>query len=147
MTIENRRARFEYEILKTFEAGISLQGWEVKSLRAGSANIRAAWVGLREDEAFLENFQISPWKFSKLEQPKNRSKKLLLHKHELRQLQSKSREKGVTIIPLKIFSKGNKLKCEIAIVRGRKKYEKRQVLKNRATEREARQALKNFHNR
>jgi len=145
MAIENRKARFDYEILDTFVAGISLQGWEVKSIRAGSANLKSAWVIIKNGEAFLDNFSISPWKFSNEIQPEKRSRKLLLHKKELKKLEIKSNEQGNTIIPLKIFdSKGN-LKCELAVAHGRKKYKKRQVLKNRAMERTVRQTLKNFN--
>ena len=78
MAIENRKARFDYEILDTFIAGISLEGWEVKSIRAGSANLKSAWVTIRDGEAFLENFSVSPWKFSREIQPEKRSRKLLL---------------------------------------------------------------------
>ena len=145
MSLENKRARFEYEILDTFTAGMVLEGWEVKSLRAGSANLRAAWVSVRNDEAWLENCSISPWKFSGEIQPERRSRKLLLKKPELKKLIIQEQAKSTTIIPLKIFAKGQTLKCEIAIARGRKKYEKREVLKNRSIKKEARQVMKNFN--
>jgi SsrA-binding protein len=145
MAIENRKARFDYEIIDTFVAGISLEGWEVKSIRAGSANLKSAWVVVRNGEAFLDNFSISPWKFSREIQPEKRSRKLLLHKKELKKLEIKSNEQGNTIIPLKIFDYKGHLKCELAVARGKKKYEKRQVLKNRAIERTVRQTLKNFY--
>jgi SsrA-binding protein len=145
MAIENRKARFDYEILDTYVAGISLEGWEVKSIRAGSANLKSAWVVVRNGEAFLDNFSISPWKFSREIQLEKRSRKLLLHKKELKKLETKSNERGNTIIPLKIFDYKGHLKCELAVARGKKKYEKRQVLKNRSMERVVRQTLKNFN--
>ncbi len=145
MAIENRKARFDYEILDTYVAGISLQGWEVKSIRAGSANLKSAWVVVRNGEAFLDNFSVSPWKFSREIQEEKRSRKLLLHKKELKKLEIKANERGNTIIPLKIFDQKGKLKCELAVARGKKKYEKRQVLKDRSVERTIRQTLKNFN--
>lgn len=142
MAIENRKARFEYDISDTFTAGIVLEGWEVKSVAAGSANLKSAWVTLKEGEAWIENFTISPWKYAQGEQPQNRSKKLLLKKNELKKLEQKFTEKGYTLIPLKVFTKNGYLKCEVAIGRGRKKYEKRQVLKDRDTKRAAERAMK-----
>ncbi len=145
--LENRRALHEYEVLERFEAGMVLHGWEAKSIRARTANMRAAWVKIKNGEVLLENFQISPWKYSSLEQPKNREKKLLLTKKEIHRLESKLNEKGLSVVPLKIYQKSRTLKCEIALVRGKKKHEKRQVLKNRAAEKEARKTLKEFNNK
>ncbi len=145
MVIENRKARFDYEILDTFVAGISLLGWEVKSLRAGSANLKSSWVVIRDGEAVLDNFSISPWKFSSMVQESKRSRKLLLHKKEIAKIELKLKESGTTVIPLKIFNSKGKLKCEIAICRGKKKHEKREVLKKRTVERTIRQTLKNFN--
>ena len=147
MVIDNRRARFEYELQDSFTAGMVLEGWEVKSLRAGHANLRAAWVSLRKGEAWLEKCTIARWKFANTVQPEERSRKLLLNKKELHKIESACNEKGVTIAPLKIFSSGGKLKCEIALVRGRKKHEKRQVLKDRATKKRADRILKDFNAR
>ena len=107
MAIENRKARFDYEILDTYIAGISLLGWEVKSIRAGSANLKSAWIVVKSGEAFLDNFSISPWKFSREIQEEKRSRKLLLHKKELKKLETKANEQGNTIIPLKIFDLKN----------------------------------------
>lgn len=145
MVIENRRARFEYDLQDHFTAGLVLQGWEVKSLRAGHANLRAAWVSLRDGEAWLENCSITRWKFSNNVQEESRSRKLLLQKRELRKLENKASERGTTIIPLKIFDEKGHLKCEIAVGRGRAKHEKKQVLKERAMDRSARQTMKNFN--
>jgi SsrA-binding protein len=147
MVIDNRRARFDYELQDTFTAGMVLDGWEVKSLRAGHASLRAAWVSLRDGEAWLEKCTISRWKFSSEEQPEDRSRKLLLTKKELRKLEVACNEKGTTITPLKIFLDKGYLKCEIALVRGRKKHEKRQVLKERAEKKRADRVLKDFNAR
>ncbi len=143
--LENKRALYEYEVLEKFEAGMVLQGWEAKSIRAKTANMRPAWVKIKNGEVFLENFQISPYRYSSDEQPKDREKKLLLSKKEIHRLEVKLNEKNCTIVPLKIFQKNRKLKCEVALVRGKKKYEKRQVLKNRSMEKEARKTMKNFN--
>jgi len=146
MVVDNRRARFEYELLDTFTAGIVLLGWEVKSVRAGTANLKSAWVTIRDDEAFLENFSVSPWRFAHgIVQEQNRSRKLLLKKNELRKISQKFNETGHTIIPLKVFSDRGFLKCELAVARGRKKHEKRQVLKERSEKKIARQVMKNFN--
>jgi len=145
MAIDNRRARFEYDLLDTFTAGLVLQGWEVKSLRAGHANLRAAWVSLRNGEAWLENCSVTRWRFSNDVQDESRSRKLLLQKRELRKIEQKTVERGTTIVPLKIFDDHGHLKCEIAVARGRAKHEKKQVLKERAMDRSARQAMKNFN--
>lgn len=144
--LENKRVRFDYEILDTFEAGLVLEGWEVKSLRAKNANLKSSWVRFHGDEAWLENCDISAWRYSSEIQPKDRPKKLLLNKKELVKIENKLNEKGVTLAPTKIFTLGPNIKCEIAIVRGRKKHEKRQVLKERAMDKTARQTVKNFNN-
>ena len=140
--LENKRVRFDYEILDTFEGGLVLEGWEVKSLRAKHANLRAAWVRIQDEEAFLENFQISPYRFSAEIQEKSRPKKLLLQKREIEKIIASLHEKGRTVAPTQIYTKGRHIKCEIIIGKGRKKYEKRQVLKERAMDKEAKRALK-----
>jgi SsrA-binding protein len=145
--LENRRIRFDYEIVDTFEAGISLEGWEVKSLRAKHGNLKGAWIKLRDGEVFLENFQIPPWRYSSEVQPKDRPKKLLLKKKEIEKIAIKSSEKGHAVAPMKIYIKGRNIKCEVIIGKGRKKHEKRQVLKDRSNEKTARQTLKNFNAR
>jgi SsrA-binding protein len=147
MAIDNRRARFDYEVKDTFTAGIILEGWEVKSLRAGHANLRAAWVAIRESELWLEKCTIARWKFSSQEQPEERSRKLLLNKKEIRKIENACHEKGITVVPLKIFSEKGRLKCEIGLVGGRKKHEKRQVLKNRAMKKRTDRILKDFNAR
>lgn len=145
--LENKRIGFDYEILDTFEGGIVLQGWEVKSLRAKQGNIKGAWVKIRDGEAWIENLKIPAWKYSALEQPKGQSRKILLKKKEIAKLEQKQSEKGMAVALTRIYTKGNKIKCEIIVGKGRKKYEKRQVLKDRSTEKEARKAMKSFNAR
>lgn len=142
MAIENRKARFDYEIIDTYTAGMVLEGWEVKSLRANAGSIKAGWITIRDDEVWLENASISPWKFSRGEQKKIRPRKLLLKKAEIKKIQQRFKEKNYTAVPLKIFNQKGFLKCEIALVKGRKQHQKRQVLKERSERRTAQQAMK-----
>lgn len=141
--LENRKARFDYDILETYTAGMQLHGWEVKSLRSGHANFSGTWVKVTDaGEAFLENLHISPWKGGSVEMPPIRPRRLLLKRQEIEKMLSKVQEKGYTVIPLKLLTGHNWIKCEIALGKGRKKYEKREVLKRRSQEKEARQAMK-----
>jgi len=141
--LENKRVRFDYEILDTFEAGMLLEGWEVKSLRAKHGNLKASWVRVNDNsEVSLENFQIPPYRFSAEIQEKDRPKKLLLTKKEIEKINAKLSEKGRTVAPTKIYTKGRHIKCEIIIGKGRKRYEKKQVLKERSMDKEAQKALK-----
>ena len=142
--VENRRVRFDYEILAEMEAGISLEGWEVKSLRGKSANLKGGWITIRNGEAFMENVSISPWKFSNTIQDKKRSRKLLLKKAEIEKLENKLNEQGVTLVPYSIFTKGQHIKCQVCAVRGKRKYEKREVIKNRDAQKKAQQVMKNW---
>jgi SsrA-binding protein len=142
--LENRKVRFDYEIIETVETGMVLFGWEVKSLKTKNANMKSAWVKIKNGEAFLKNLKIALWRFSREEQDPLRERKLLLHKTELLRLDAKMREKNLTLVPYKIYLKKGRIKCEICLVKGRKKYEKRQVLKERDQKREAQKMLKNY---
>ncbi len=144
MILQNKRVLHDYEIIEKIEAGIVLKGWEVKSIRAHAANLKSAWVRLRNGESYLENFSISPWRFANHEQDKDRPKKLLLKKKEIIRLEQKTKKKNLTITPLSVFDNNGKLKCEIVLVRGRKKYEKRQILKDRTMAKEAKKAMRKF---
>lgn len=142
---DNAKVRFDYEIQDTLEAGIVLEGWEVKSLRAGNANIKGGWVRIRDGEAYLTNTKISAWKFGDTgEQKTNRDRKLLLHKKEILKLEQQVLEKKITLVPYKLYLEKGKVKCEIALGKGRKRHEKKQVLKERDLNREARQAMKQY---
>ena len=131
--ITNKKAYFDYEILEKFEAGIALLGMEVKSLKMNKANIVGAYVVIKHHEAFLLNASISPY------QPQNtspdydpqRTKKLLLQTKEIDYLSGKIKQQGLTLIPLKVYNKNGLIKVEIALVKGKKKFDKREVVKKR----------------
>jgi len=142
--ISHKRASFDYEILDTYEAGISLLGTEVKSVRSKQGKLEGAHVLIRGGEAFLVGASIPP--FQKANAPQTydpeRPRKLLLSKKELAELDMKSNQAGLTIVPIKLYNKGRNLKLEIALVRGKKKYDKREVIKKRDTERDIARSLK-----
>ncbi|MFH1780711.1 MAG: SsrA-binding protein SmpB, partial [Candidatus Nealsonbacteria bacterium] len=134
--IKNKRAYFDYEFLENFEAGIVLTGQEVKSIKSGKISLTGSYVILRNGEIYLINANIAPY------QPKNTSKdyiptrarKLLLKKKEIRYLFGKSQERGLTLIPLRVYSNKGKIKIEFAISRGRKKANKKELIKKRETD-------------
>ncbi|MEO2069292.1 MAG: SsrA-binding protein SmpB [Desulfurobacteriaceae bacterium] len=144
--IKNKKAYYDYEILEKYEAGIALKGTEVKSLREGKANLRDAFVRIENGEAFLFNAYIAPYTHGNLfNHEPTRTRKLLLHKSEIKRLLGKTQEKGLTIIPLRMyFNNRGKVKVEIALARGKKKYDKREAIKRREMEREAQKAMKYF---
>ncbi len=142
----NRKARHEYEILDTFEAGMSLLGPEVKSLRAGQANLNDAYVIVRGGEVLLINSHISPYKEAGRENPEERRpRKLLLHRYEIDRLTGKIQERGFTVVPLALYFKNGRVKAEIALVRGKKLYDKRETIKKRDQEREMQRAKRARH--
>ena len=133
----NRRAKFEYEILDTYEAGLSLRGSEVKSLRAGKGSIAEAYIRLIDGEAWLVGANISPYpQASYNNHEPDRPRKLLLKRRELRRLDRATRSKGLTVIPLQLYFKGPWVKLEIALARGRKLHDKRQYLKKKQDRRD-----------
>ncbi len=135
--IKNKKARHEYFIEETYEAGIALVGSEVKSLRAGKANIKEAFVRIKEGEAYITGMHISPYeKSGSWEQNPLRNKKLLLHKSEIVKLLSQVAQKGLTLIPLEVYLKKGKVKVEIGVARGKKLYDKREDIKRRDAERQ-----------
>lgn len=140
---ENRKAYFDYEILETFEAGLVLAGFEVKAVRQGRMNLEGAYVLIRGGEAYLLNAKIPPYQPGNT--PKDyepdRTRKLLLKKSEIKYLLGKSQQKGLTLLPLKVYNKRRKIKLEFAVARGRKKYEKREKIRKREAEREIRRKL------
>jgi SsrA-binding protein len=144
--ISNRKARFEFEIFDTIEAGIELLGSEVKSVRLGKASLSESYAMIHHGQVWLENMQITPYEHNTLDklEPK-RSRRLLLHKQEIMRLQSKINEKGLTLIPLKAyFNKRGVLKIELGIARGKKLYDKRETIKNRDAERQLQQLRKQY---
>ena len=135
---ENRRARFEYHIEEQFEAGVSLQGWECKAIRAGRVQIKEAYVVVRNAEIFLIGSHISPLSSTSthIQADPTRTRKLLLNESEIRKLIGKVEQRGYTLVPLNLhFSKG-RVKCEIGLARGKKQHDKREASKERDWERE-----------
>ncbi len=145
MIISNDKARFDYEILETLEAGIVLYGYEVKSVRAGKIAIKGSYVKILGGQAYLVGATIAPYQPGNM--PKDyddqRTRTLLLKKSELRYLTGKSQERGLTLVPLKVFDHHGLLKLEIGIGRGKKKYDKRETLKKRDQKREVERSMKN----
>jgi len=142
--VENKKAYFNYEILEKFEAGISLIGQEVKAIKTRGANLAGSYVVIKDGQVFWIGAQILPY------QPKNapsnydpeRSRKLLLKKSEIKYLVGKSQQKGLTLIPLKLYAKDGKIKLEFGVARGKKKFDKRETIKRREVEREIRRTIK-----
>ena len=141
---ENRKVYFNYEILEKYEAGIELLGLEVKSVRSGKMSLEGAFVIVRGGECFLINANTPPY------QPNNtpkeydpiRNKKLLLTKKEIRILADSGNNKSLTIVPISVYNKGRKIKISIALAKGKKKFDKRETIKKRETDRDVRRTLK-----
>jgi len=142
--LENKKAYFDYEILEKFEAGLQLLGWEVKSLKSRRGSLPGGRVIIRGNEAFLVGLDIPPYQPNN--QPDNyeeqRTIKLLITKKEINYLVGKSKEKRLTIVPLKLYTKAGKVKLEIALCRGKKKFEKREKIKKRETDRTIERLMK-----
>ncbi len=143
---DNRQARFKYEILETYEAGIELRGTEVKSIRGGKVNLQDGFALIRDGELWLLNVHISP--FEKASQFFNhdprRTRKLLLHRQELRKLIGKIEQKGLTLVPLKMYIKGNWVKVLIGLGKGKKLFDKREDSKRRDDKRDMERAMKRY---
>ena len=141
---ENRKARFDYEILETFEAGIELTGIEVKSIRSGKANIAGSFAILRGGEAYLVGSDIPPYQTNNTPQDydPNRTRKLLLNRSEINYLAGKVNSEKLTLVPLKLYNKKGLIKIELALTRGKKKSDKRETIKKRETKREIARTLK-----
>ena len=142
----NKKAFHEYFIEERAEAGIVLQGTEVKSLRMGKANLGDAFAMVRDGEAYLHNLHISPYDFgNRVNHDPDRMRKLLLHKKEIIRLFSQIREQGYTLIPLRLYFKDGKVKVELGLAKGKKLHDKREDLKKKEQKREVAQALKERH--
>ncbi len=142
--ISNKKARFNYEILESYEAGIELFGFEVKSVREGKGNLEGAHVTIRGGEAYLIGMTISPYQMANT--PKDyepmRNRRILLRKAEIGKLADSEAKKGLTIVCLSVYNKNRKIKLEVAVVRGKKKFDKRETMKKRDANREIRRTLK-----
>jgi len=140
---QNKKARHDYSVEETYEAGIALEGTEVKSLRLGKGNLKDSYVNIEEEEAFLHNTHISPYPFGhQFNHEPERVRKLLLHKREIKRLMGKTQERGYTLIPLKIYLKRGKIKLEVGLAKGKTLYDKREDLKRRTADREMEKAMK-----
>lgn len=141
---DNRQARHQYEILETFEAGLELKGTEVKSIRAGKANLRDGFAQVRDGELWLHNVHISPHSttIQQYNHDPRRTRKLLLHKGEIRKLIGKVEQKGLTLVPLKIYVVRGWIKVTLALAKGKKLHDKRESLKRKQAKREVERALK-----
>ena len=144
MTIAtNKRAFFDYQILETYEAGIELKGYEVKSIKNGRINLAGSYAVLKNNQVWLINADVPPY------QPKNtpsdydpkRSRRLLLRKTEIKGLIGKIQEKGLTLVPLKVYTKNRKIKIEIGLAKSRKKVDKRELIKKRESEKEIKETM------
>ena len=140
---ENRKARHDYFVDEVIEAGIVLQGTEVKSLRAGRANLKDSYATIDNGEVFLHNAHISEYEYgNRNNHDPLRSRKLLLHREESQKLIGRTRDKGYTLIPLKIYFRNGKAKVELALARGKKQYDKRQAIAERDARRRIEHTLK-----
>ena len=141
--VSNRRARHDYEILETYEAGIALLGTEIKSLRNSGGTLQDAFVMVEKGEAWLKNASIAPYSFGNMfNHEERRDRKLLLHKREILKLKKIVEQKGLTIIPLGMYLRKGFVKVKIAVGRGKKQYDKRSATKAREQKREVDRALK-----
>ena len=139
----NRKARFDYEILDTFEAGIALLGPEVKSLRAGNANLGDAYAIVRRGEVFLVNAHIGPYdQAGRANAAPRRERKLLLHRAEIERLTGRVAERGFTLVPIELYFKGGRAKVQLGLARGKKTHDKRETIRERESEREVQRAVR-----
>lgn len=142
-TLTNREAYHNYHILETYECGLVLQGTEVKSIREGKANLKDAYASMRNGELWLLNLHISPYGHgNRQNHDPRRDRKLLLHRAELNKLQGRTVEKGLTLVPTKLYFKDGRAKVEIGLAKGKKLYDKRESEMKKTIERETRAALK-----
>ncbi len=141
----NKKAYHNYEILETIEAGIELKGSEVKSAKNGHINIRDSFAIIDNGEVFLLNSHIPPYQYSTYDRvDPYRRRKLLLHRREIDRLAGKLKTKGLTLVPLKVYVKNGKIKVELALVKGRKKYDKREIIREKEMKREMEREIKEY---
>ena len=139
----NRQAAHNYYLLERYEAGLALTGTEVKALRSGNTNLKDSFATIRNVEAWLLNCHISPYEYdNRQNHDPLRKRKLLLHREEIRRLIGKVEQRGLTLVPTKLYLKNGRIKCEIALARGKKVYDKRETERRKTADREAQQAIK-----
>jgi len=140
---DNRKAGFDYAILETFEAGLVLVGTEVKAIREGRANLRDSFCRVESGEVYLYNMHVSPYSHrGSADHEPTRKRKLLLHREEIRKLTGKTTEKGLTLVPLRLYFKNGRIKAAIGLARGKNTIDKRETIRRREAERETRAAVK-----
>jgi SsrA-binding protein len=143
--VVNKKARFEYEILDTFEAGIVLHGTEVKSLRLKNVSIQEAFARIKNNEVFIVGMNISLYEMAnRFNHEPLRERKLLMHKHEIKRLTGKLQEKGLTLVPLKLYFKNGKAKVLLGLGKGKAKYDKRKTIQKRDADRDMQRDLKRY---
>jgi SsrA-binding protein len=144
---ENKKAAFDYFFEEKYEAGIVLQGWEVKALRDGKVQLTDGYVVVRDGELFMIGLQINPLRTASthISTDATRTRKLLMHKAEIRRLVGKVEQKGYTLVPLNLHWKTGKVKCEIALAKGKAEHDKRDTIRDREGKREVERAMKNRH--
>ncbi|HEY8049935.1 MAG TPA: SsrA-binding protein SmpB [Ramlibacter sp.] len=144
---ENRKASYNYFFEEKYEAGIVLQGWEVKALRDGKAQLTDGYVVVKDGELFVIGLQINPLNTASthVTPDATRSRKLLMHKDEIRRLVGKVEQRGYTLVPLNLHWKGGKVKCEVALARGKAEHDKRDTIRDREGKREVERAMKDRH--
>jgi SsrA-binding protein len=140
---ENRKALHDYHVLDTWEAGVALLGTEVKSIREGGVNLRDSYARLDKGEVWLTNMHISPYSHTGYaHHDERRQRKLLLHRHEILKLSVKVAEKGLTLVPLRMYFKNGRVKVALALVKGKQEHDKRETIRKREVDRETRAAVK-----
>ena len=141
----NKKAYFDYFVLETLECGIVLEGCEVKSVRLGNVSLKDSFVSITSNnEVFVKNMHIKSYEKASFLVEEKRNRKLLLNKHEINKLSAKVKEKGLTLVPLKIYLKDSLVKLEVGLVKGKHTYDKKQVLKEKDIERDTTRQLKNY---
>lgn len=140
---KNRKAFRDYEILERYEAGLALQGTEVKSIRAGGASLKESFARIKDSEVWLEDCHIAPYSHGNLQNHEpRRPRKLLLHRREINKLIGSTQKSGLTLVPLQMFVSNGRIKLELALARGKRKYDKRETARRKAIQRDIESALK-----
>jgi SsrA-binding protein len=140
---DNRKARHDYHILETFEAGVALLGTEVKAIREGRVNLRDSYARTQDGEVWMLNVHISPYSHrGYADHAETRQRKLLLHRHEIRKLIGRTAEKGLTLVPLQMYFKKGRVKVLVGLARGKQAHDKRETIRRREVDRETRSAVK-----
>jgi SsrA-binding protein len=140
---ENRKARHDYHVLETWEAGVALLGTEVKAIREGRVNLRDSYARVNNGEVWMMNVHISPYSHrGSADHAEMRQRKLLMHRHEIRKLVGQTAEKGLTLVPLELYFKGGRVKVLLALAKGKQAHDKRETIRRREVDRETRAAVK-----